>query len=183
MTPGHGRPRLVPEIPFPRYTYVPGGNVPHPRRDRTGHSFGLEHRPGSAPDPSHWQSSRDYLYGLDLFNHGYYWEAHEVWEALWLACGRQGISADFLKALIKLAAAGVKLREGISEGARSHAHRAYKLLDSIAQCLASAQPRYMGLDLAALLDLASHIEEQPIAGADHVAGLAIPVFEVMLWPG
>ena len=60
-----------------------------------------------------WSQSHDYLLGCDLFNHGYYWEAHETWEGLWNACGRSGTTADFLKGLIKLAAAGVKAAKDV----------------------------------------------------------------------
>jgi uncharacterized protein len=28
-------------------------------------------------------SSDAFGWGLDVFNHGYYWEAHEAWEGLW----------------------------------------------------------------------------------------------------
>ena len=42
------------------------------------------------PDPEQWHLCRPYLYGIDLFNDGYYWEAHEVWEGLWHACGLRG---------------------------------------------------------------------------------------------
>jgi hypothetical protein len=55
---------------------------------------------------------RAYLRGIDLFNFGYWWESHEAWEGLWRACGRRGPAADFLKGLIKLAAAGVKASTG-----------------------------------------------------------------------
>ena len=54
--------------------------------------------------------------GIALFNAGYYWEAHEAWEGLWHAHGRDGPTADVLKGLIKLAAAGVKVREGRPHG-------------------------------------------------------------------
>jgi hypothetical protein len=57
-----------------------------------------------------------YLRGIDLFNHGFYWESHEAWEAVWISAGRRGSVADFLKALIKVAAAGVKAREGREAG-------------------------------------------------------------------
>ena len=69
----------------------------------------------------------DFRFGVDLFNHGYYWEAHEVWEGLWHACGRKGTLADFLKGLIRLAAAGVKAREGNPTGVIRHARRAEEL--------------------------------------------------------
>src|SRR5712692_7985241 len=99
--------RLVPEKPLPPYAYVPGRS-PHPLSDPQGHSFGTKPERLDPPDPHYWHVCRPYLYGIDLFNHGYYWEAHEVWEGLWHACGRTGRTAAFLKGLIKLAAAGVK---------------------------------------------------------------------------
>src|SRR4051812_36882722 len=102
-------PRFAPEQQFPPYSYVTG-RFPHPTRDPAGHSYG--HAPLAPPpiDPEYWQQSRDYLFACDLFNFGFYWESHEVWESLWQACGRSGPTADFLKGLIKLAAAGVKAR-------------------------------------------------------------------------
>jgi uncharacterized protein len=74
-----------------------------------------------------------FLRGVELFNAGYYWEAHEVWEGLWHAEGRRGPTADVLKALIKLAAAGVKVREGRENGVRTHAGRAALLFASAAE--------------------------------------------------
>src|SRR5438034_61382 len=69
--------RLVPEQPFPAYSYVPG-HFPHPLSDPRGHSFGVQPERPASLDPEHWRLSRPYLYALDLFNYGYYWEAHEV---------------------------------------------------------------------------------------------------------
>src|SRR5690348_12086299 len=100
--------RLEPDLPLPPYAYVPG-RAPHPVSDPAGHLHG---RPPERPapiDPPRWQESRAYRHGVDLFNCGFYWEAHEVWEGLWHAAGRAGVTADFLKGLIQLAAAGVKV--------------------------------------------------------------------------
>src|SRR4051812_46787890 len=108
-------PRLVPERAFPPYSYVTG-RFPHPITDPAGHSFGHA-APRVAPiEPARFADSRDYLFACDLFNFGYYWEAHELWEAEWQACGRLGVTAEMLKGLIKLAAAGVKAREGRAAG-------------------------------------------------------------------
>ena len=79
-------------------------------------------------------------FGFDLFNHGYYWEAHEAWEQCWVAEDRQGELADVLKGLIKLAAAGVKAREGKTEGVRRHARRAEELLRAISSPHQSSLP-------------------------------------------
>ncbi len=71
-------PRYAPEIALPSYAYVPG-HRPHPNRDPSGHGQGPD--PGDIPavaDLRHWQENRVYLSGIDLFNHGYYWEAHEM---------------------------------------------------------------------------------------------------------
>src|SRR3954452_20236915 len=93
--------RLVPDEPLPPYTFVPG-RTPHPVSDPTGHSFGVTPHQPPELDPEQWAANRTYLFGIDLFNAGYYWEAHEQWEALWHACGRRGATATFLKALIQL---------------------------------------------------------------------------------
>src|SRR5262245_50227688 len=105
-------------VPLPPYTYVPGGPWPHPSRSVPGQSQG-------SPEPGVERTAQGlgshptrYLRGVELFNAGYYWEAHEVWEWLWHAQGRRGAAAVVLKGLIKLAAAGVKVRERREHGVR-----------------------------------------------------------------
>jgi len=78
------------------------------------------------PNSAAWTA--EFLFGIDLFQHGFYWEAHETWEGLWHAVGRAGPWGDLLKGLIKLAAAGVKSREGRREGVLRHATRAAELV-------------------------------------------------------
>jgi uncharacterized protein len=41
--------------------------------------------------------------GIDLFNSGRYWDAHEAWERAWVP-DRQGPEAGFYKGLIQVAA-------------------------------------------------------------------------------
>lgn len=120
--------RLEPARPLPPYTYVPG-RAPHPKSDPEGHAYGLEVPPLAPFDPTRLEASPDFRYGVDLFHAGYYWEAHEVWESLWHAVGRAGPPADLLQGLIKLAAAGVKVLEGVPNGVARHARRAAELLD------------------------------------------------------
>ncbi|MGD9723667.1 MAG: DUF309 domain-containing protein [Pirellulales bacterium] len=170
--------RLVSDASLPPYSYVTG-RFPHPLRDPAGHSYG--HAPATpAPlDPTRWQQARDYLWGCDLFNHGYYWEAHEVWEGLWHACGRQGFVADFLKGLIKLAAAGVKCREGRADGVRRHATRAAQLLD--AATAGAGQTHFLGLDVPWLVETTRQLARQPPASKMPAAPVEI-VFGFQLWP-
>jgi hypothetical protein len=99
------------------------------------------------------------LYGIDLFNHGFYWEAHEAWEGLWVACGRTGPTAIFLQALINLAATGFKARLGNARGIRANAETAAYLFKSVARQCGAHATRYMGLDFRALADDASTISK------------------------
>jgi hypothetical protein len=153
-------PRLVPDRPFPPYAYRPG-RTPHPTRDPDGHSYGTEHEIREPPDTREWRTCRDYLYGIDLFNHGFYWEAHEAWEGLWVACGRRGPTATYLQALINLAAAGFKARWGSARGMRANAQTALRLFKATARDLGTRGTRYMGLDVHALVRYADTIANMP----------------------
>jgi len=69
-----------------------------------------------------------WLYALDLFKGGFYWEAHEAWEGFWHALGRTTPEARCVQGLIHLAAAAVKIREGKPAGVTRHTQRARELL-------------------------------------------------------
>ena len=144
--------------PLPPYSYVPGGPWPHPISSPGGHWFA--HRPRKVEPADGAQGSRSptFLRGVELFNAGYYWEAHEVWEGLWHAFGRQGATADVLKGLIKLAAAGVKVREGQEHGVRTHARRAG---ESFASAVRQGGPFQLGLNLDHWIDRADHLANNP----------------------
>ncbi len=130
--------------PFPPYSYVPGSGTPHPVSDPRGHMHGITEPIPEPLDPKRWRESETYLHAVDLFNHRFYWEAHEAWESLWHAAGHRGLIADFLKGLIKLAAAGVKFREGNPVGVRRHLARSQELLGNV------EETKFCGIELAAL---------------------------------
>jgi predicted metal-dependent hydrolase len=172
------RPRYVPDRPLPPYTYVPGRSA-HPSSDPAGHQFGQPPERAATLDEASWQTNRTYHYGIDLFNHGYYWEAHEAWEGLWHACGRRGTTADFLKGLIKLAAAGVKLREDNPRGVRTHAANAATLFRRTAERLGNQDVCYLGLRLDELMAFADSIEPDSEAANDAPVRI---VFDFILQP-
>ncbi len=151
-------PRYCPDRPLPPYSYVTG-LLPHPTSDPRGHSFGHAEPAAQPLDPSSWPTNANYLYAIDLFNHGFYWEAHEAWEGLWHAAGRTGPTADFLKGLIKLAAAGVKAREGRAAGVRTHAQRAVELLQIAQQSEIHRDGTIFGLQLDAVISAATLVAE------------------------
>jgi hypothetical protein len=136
--------------PLPPYSYVPGVNA-HPVSDPRGHSFGMQVEKATPLNEESFRANESYLYAIDLFNYWFYWEAHEAWEALWHAAGRRGQTADFLKGLIKLAAAGVKAREGRAAGVRQHAKRAEELFRGV------AGERMFGMRLEELRKAASEV--------------------------
>jgi uncharacterized protein len=173
--------RLLPGRSFPPYAYVPG-ETPHPIRDRGGHSYGAEFQIPEPPNPEDWRACREYLYGIDLFNHGYYWEAHEVWEGLWVACGRRGPTATYLQALISLAAAGLKARSQSARGMRANAGKAVRLLESVASHAGSHRTRYMGLDIRALADFAGTISKTLQTTGTAAGNENLPAFDLLLWP-
>jgi hypothetical protein len=159
------RPRYS-TTPLPPYSYVPG-HTPHPVSDPRGHMHGHSAVAPQPLNPDRWQDSAAYRFGVDLFNHGFYWEAHEAWESLWHAAGRRGPVAIWLKALIKLAAAAVKLREGNSLGARRHAQRCKQLLGELrvanspdqawSELEASGGVRYCGVEVHGIDEIAAAI--------------------------
>jgi hypothetical protein len=153
-------PRYAPERSFPSYAYITG-IAPHPRRDPRGHSYGVPEIAPPPLNPSQPLASEDFLHGIDLFNHGYYWEAHEAWEGLWRVSRARGEHAttQFLQALIKLAAAGFKVRQGRPEGVRRHASRAAELLAAVRGSMGSA--RWAGLSIGTLLAFARRVSEHP----------------------
>jgi RimJ/RimL family protein N-acetyltransferase len=63
-------------------------------------------------DASTLGDSLGFRWGLDLFNGGFYWEAHEAWEALWMQAKPASASRFYLQGLIQFAAAMLKSRRG-----------------------------------------------------------------------
>jgi uncharacterized protein len=128
--------------PFPSYRFLPGKN-PHPRRDPRGHSYGLPEPRPSVFHPDDWQQSKDYLYGIDLYNFAYWWECHEVFEGLWQAVGEDTEQGNCFQALIQLAAANLKRFLGNEQASQNLARRALLRLEML-------PPFYMGIDVMSL---------------------------------
>ena len=170
--------RLLPSWPLPNYAYVPG-RLPHPSRDPAAHQTGCPPAPATKLDPADWASNLHYLRGIDLFNCGYYWEAHEAWETLWHLAGRRGRVADFLKALIALAAAGVKARADSPSGAAHHARRACSLFESLLADTPTDSDHPLGFSLP---DLIRHARSMEANTTNLNPGDGVPVPVVMPFP-
>jgi Domain of unknown function (DUF309) len=166
-------PRWLPQKRLPPYAYLPGKN-PHPVRDPAGHSYHVEPIPVAAEVSL---SSDAFLWGLDLFNHGYYWEAHEAWEGLWQVADRDGPLRMLFKGLILLSAAGVKIREGKNAAAARHAKRAAALFRQLPD---RAFKRTLGMSHSALAECAEAAMRIPADLQATAPGQPQPVFNFIL---
>ena len=146
---------------FPPYTYD-RNRERRPRVDSPAGRRAVEDYEPQPLEPDNWRRCGVYLFAIDLFNRGWYWEAHEEWEALWVLAGRQGVTADFLKGLIKLAAAGVKCRESRVNGVARHTARAVELLEMVRS--ASRRDEYAGLSLPSLIHSGRALQSRAEAG-------------------
>lgn len=148
--------RLIPSLPFPSYVFIPGVN-PHPKKEG-GH---MEDQSDPVAEKIEFSSPEqsDFLrYSIDLLNHGYFWESHVYFEALWNAHGRIGSTANFLKGMIKLGAAGVKININQKESAKGHFLRAKELFEIVM----NAEGQYfLGFDLQHLIRESDHLAQAP----------------------
>jgi hypothetical protein len=145
------------DAPLPKSAYIPGQTgrpTEAELRALLGDDhFGIFSPATGACDPRH-------RVAIDLFNAGFYWEAHEAWERVWVSCGRRGAVADVVKGLVKLAAAGVKNAQGNPIGSTRHARRAAEL---IAQTRGTLGPVMAGVELTRVESIA---RQTIIAGWD-----------------
>ncbi len=139
---------------LPSYIFIPGQN-PHPKKEG-GHMEGQSDPVAGPLNLDHPEKSPEFCFGLDLFNHRYFWESHVYFEALWNAHQRHGETADFLKALIKLSAAGVKMNLDQEEAAQDHYLRAIELLEGLKL---NGRINYLGFNLDELLRDIRRVQE------------------------
>jgi len=137
--------------PFPPYRYLPFQRdtpLPHPRTNPDGHSYNQDEDYLPSFEPDDWSSCEPYLFGIDLFNHGYWWEAHEALETVWLAAGQKStLCGKFVQGLIQLAGAQLKRFTGETRGAQS-------LTKSGIEKLHLTEGIYLGIEVKALVEQA-----------------------------
>ena len=94
-------------LPLPRWAYVPGESA-----DAEADHDTLWHAKALVPSrfrdfvPARHPALR---YGIALNDGGYFWESHEVLEAVWAAAPQGGRERILLRACIQIASANLKL--------------------------------------------------------------------------
>ena len=92
--------------------------------------------------------------GLDHFNAGEFWDAHESWEAIWLEA--ESDVHLFLQGLIQLAAAYHHVQRGTFPGG-------LRLFDAALRKLEAFPKRWCGIDRTST-ELAAHRHREWVAG-------------------
>jgi len=100
-----------------------------------------------------------FMRGVEAFNAGRFFVAHEIWEALWN--DTVGPERSLVQGLVQIAAGYAKVESGIRGGA-------LKLLTRGVALMQPFTPAGMGLDLAALAESVSADLERLRAAGDAV---------------
>lgn len=92
----------------PEWAYVPGQTERHP--DGLFDAIRKTVHPGMSEEEL--AASKAFLFGMTYLDEGYFWEAHEVFEAVWMACRPESAERHAVQALIQIANAALKRKMG-----------------------------------------------------------------------
>lgn len=146
-------------VPLPGHAYIPGRTARHPE----GRFDAL--RGGALCPTLSATAGRNPAFqsGLDFLEAGYFWEAHEVLEPVWMNAPANAPERFLVQALIQLANAALKHRMGRPNASRRLCAMAAGLLDRSGPPGASV----MGLEIdrirrAAVIMAGSGAGEDPV---------------------
>lgn len=129
--------------PLPAYRHLPFTSA-HPFLDEGGHWYGEKLSPSDSFSTESWQNCNEYLYSIDLFNHGFWWEAHERLKYVSIGAGRESETGQFVQGLIQIAAALLKHFMQEETGAATLAELGSKNLQGVANT-------YLGINVENLI--------------------------------
>ena len=138
--------RYCPNRVFPPYSFIPTQNL-NPNRVG-GYREGIPDPISSPIDKDNFLDHKDYLFAIDLINHGFYWESHVYFEAIWNAHKRKGDVASYCKALVKIAAGAIKHKQGRSESAKRLFEGAVNIFETLPSTF------YLGISADELVSIA-----------------------------
>jgi uncharacterized protein len=153
--------------PLPHDPHLPGLNA------RTT-DVNISRIARSAPRPTNakaWRENEAYLAGLRLYACGYYWEAHEVWEPVWMNALPRSQERELTQGLIQLANSALKLKMTQTAAARRLAMIAHK---HFREASVGGAPVVMGVDLAAMIEASNAFAER-LTRAANAPAPTIPV--------
>tara|TARA_B100000780_G_scaffold29034_1_gene18399 strand:- start:7923 stop:8363 length:441 start_codon:yes stop_codon:yes gene_type:complete len=137
---------------WPEQAYVPGQTPRHPEC-----TFDLVRDTARAGlDSARLAESRAFQLGLKYQKFGFYWEAHEVFEPVWMVLPEPSVERQFVQGLIQIANGYLKMKMNRPKAALRLAHIARDLLPMKREGLV------MGVVVAEMHLLVDHLEQ--IAG-------------------
>ena len=129
--------------------------MPHPVIDPKGHSYGKK-PPRLKYQPSEeWSRNEEYLFGIDLYNDQFWWEAHEAWEAVWQTTQKTDDQGRFLQGLIQISAVMIKWWTKNKTGMKKLFQEGRLKLNSL------SENRFMGTGLKVFLKDLEQFESDP----------------------
>jgi len=131
-------------LPLPSYRHLPGQN---PRPDADFLDTIIEQASALTTDKTA-STNVAWLYGLRLIDEGYYWEAHEVLEAVWNNAAPNSRERHLVQAVIQIANARLKTSLQQSKAANRLTILAR---ESIERAFGQKPATVMGLDIVALV--------------------------------
>lgn len=130
--------------PLPSQPHVPGKS----ERPTVSPAFDAAAAAPAYTVDQMWPENVTYLYGIDLYQSGFFWEAHEVWEPVWLRSAGNSRERLLVQGLIQLSNACLKI-------AMERPDAAARLLaiarDKVSEA-AVGGPAIMGIALTPLAD-------------------------------
>lgn len=154
--------------PLPAMPHVPGAT---PRPDESQAIFRIARTAPAPTDAARWRDNSAWMAGLRLYRAGFFWEAHEVWEAVWAHARPNSPERMLAQGVIQLANAGLKQRMGRPGAALRLAELARAHLDDVA---GGASHRVMGLDPRALAEATAAYARALAEGAE----APVPLLEI-----
>ncbi|MEM7750674.1 MAG: DUF309 domain-containing protein [Pseudomonadota bacterium] len=143
-------PEIERHFPLPAFAHRPGQN----NRPEEDLKAPVQDSVETRVTDNNWQQHGAYLYGFVLYRAGYYWEAHEVWEPVWMQCPPNSRERLLLQAIIQIANAGLKEALGNAQAsARLQGIAVGQLKEILARrrSVDTGQP-LLGIDVEALME-------------------------------
>lgn len=134
---------------WPDYAYVPGKTERHP--EAAFDSISMTAHAGLPLDQL--AQSRAFQLGLKYLEAGFYWEAHELFEPVWMALPDPSIERQFVQGLIQLANGFLKLKMDRPKAAR----RLYAITRELIP--SDTSPVIMGVGVSKVENLLETLDE------------------------
>jgi len=137
-------------VHWPAYSYVPGFNQRHSEDAFDSVKAGIS----AAMSVDELAECSAFQHGLLYLNGGYYWEAHEVFEPVWMSLPADSDEKRFVQALIQVANACLKHR-------MQRPNASLRLCDIAKHLLAGVEAKEMlGVQKASVLAIIVDLEQK-----------------------